>query len=167
MGVITNQGILDKLKNQFPDAIHDVSEPKGLLTFTTAREQIPAVISFLKEEASLAFRFLTDLTGVHYPDRELPLGVVYHLQSMALNRRLRIKAFLPLNDPHIESLAGLFPGANWMERETYDFFGIIFEGHPDLRRILNVDDMVAFPMRKEFPLEDPNRRDKNDDFFGR
>src|SRR5690606_11301453 len=167
MGVITNQGILDKLKNQFPDAIHDVSEPKGLLTFTTAREQIPAVISFLQEEASLAFRFLTDLTGVHYPDRELPLGVVYHLQSMALNRRLRIKAFLPLNDPHIESLAGLFPGANWMERETYDFFGIIFEGHPDLRRILNVDDMVAFPMRKEFPLEDPNRRDKNDDFFGR
>lgn len=167
MGVITNQGILDKLKNHFPDAIHDVSEPKGLLTFTTSREQLPSVISFLKEDASLAFRFLTDLTGVHYPDRELPLGVVYHLQSMALNRRLRIKAFLPLNDPRIATLSTLFPGANWMERETYDFFGIIFEGHPDLRRILNVDDMVAFPMRKEFPLEDPNRRDKNDDFFGR
>ncbi|QEC51690.1 NADH dehydrogenase subunit C [Anseongella ginsenosidimutans] len=167
MGVITNQGILDKLNAQFPDAIQDVSEPKGLLTFATGREKLPEIIRFLKEDASLAFRFLTDLTGVHYPDRELPLGVVYHLQSMALNRRLRIKAFLPLNDPRIETLTNLFPGANWMERETYDFFGIIFEGHPDLRRILNMDDMVAFPMRKEFPLEDPNRRDKNDDFFGR
>lgn len=167
MGVITNQGILDKLNAQFPDAIQAVSQPKGLLTFTTGRETLPEIISFLKEDASLAFRFLTDLTGVHYPDQELPLGVVYHLQSMALNRRLRIKAFLPLNDPRIATLTNLFPGANWMERETYDFFGIIFEGHPDLRRILNMDDMVAFPMRKEFPLEDPNRRDKNDDFFGR
>ncbi|HEY9560403.1 MAG TPA: NADH-quinone oxidoreductase subunit C [Anseongella sp.] len=167
MGVISNQGILDKLNNQFPDAIYDVSEPKDLLTFTTGREQLLSVISYLKEDASLAFRFLTDLTGVHYPDRELPLGVVYHLQSMALNRRLRVKTFLPLNNPRVASLTGVFPGANWMERETYDFFGIVFEGHPDLRRILNVDDMVAFPMRKEFPLEDPNRRDKNDDFFGR
>src|SRR3546814_188915 len=167
MGVISNQGILDKLNNQFPDAIYDVSEPKDLLTFTTGREQLLSVISYLKEDASLAFRFLTDLTGVHYPDRELPLGVVYHLQSMALNRRLRVKTFLPLNNPRVASLTGVFPGANWMERETYDFFGIVFEGHPDLRRILNVDDMVAVPMRKEFPLEDPNRSDKNDDFFGR
>lgn len=167
MGVITNQGILDKIKARFPDAVQEVAEPKGLLTITTGREQMPDIISFLKEDASLAFRFLTDLTGVHYPESELPLGVVCHLQSMALNRRLRIKAFLPLNDPRIATLTNLFPGANWMERETYDFFGIIFEGHPDLRRILNMDDMVAFPMRKEFPLEDPNRRDKNDDFFGR
>lgn len=164
---ITNQDILNKLKARFPDAVREACEPADLLTFTTGREQVTEIISFLKNDAALAFRFLTDLTGVHYPEKDLPLGVVYHLQSMALNRRLRIKVFLPLREPHIPSLTGLFPGANWMERETYDFFGIIFEGHPDLRRILNMDDMVAFPMRKEFPLEDPNRRDKNDDFFGR
>ncbi|HYH56540.1 MAG TPA: NADH-quinone oxidoreductase subunit C [Anseongella sp.] len=167
MGETTNQDILDKLRAKFPDAIQDVCEPANLLTFTTGREQVIEIISFLKSDASLAFRFLTDLTGIHYPEKDLPLGVIYHLQSMASNCRLRIKVFLPLRDPRIPTLTGLFPGANWMERETYDFFGIIFEGHPDLRRILNVDDMVAFPMRKEFPLEDPNRRDKNDDFFGR
>lgn len=167
MGVIDDQTILDKLKARFPDAVQEVASPKGLLTFTTGREQAHDIIAFLKNDPTFAFRFLTDITGLHYPERELPLGVVYHLQSMALNRRIRIKTFLPLNDPRIATLTDLFPGANWMERETYDFFGIIFEGHPDLRRILNVDDMVAFPMRKEFPLEDPNRRDKNDDFFGR
>lgn len=167
MGIITNQGILDKINARFPNAIQEVSEPKGLLTLITDRETVLEIINYLKEDASLAFRFLTDLTGLHYPDQELPLGVVYHLQSMAINRRIRLKAFLPLSDPRIATLTKLFPGANWMERETYDFFGIIFEGHPDLRRILNMDDMVAFPMRKEFPLEDPNRRDKNDDFFGR
>ncbi|MFS8618063.1 MAG: NADH-quinone oxidoreductase subunit C [Solitalea sp.] len=167
MGIITNQGILDKLNARFPNAMLEVSEPKGLLTITTDRETLPKIVAYLKEDASLAFRFLTDITGVHYPEQELPLGVVCHLQSMALNRRIRLKAFLPLNNPRISTLTHLFPGANWMERETYDFFGIIFEGHPDLRRILNMDDMVAFPMRKEFPLEDPNRRDKNDDFFGR
>lgn len=167
MGVVNDQTILDKLKAQFPDAVQEVDSPKGLLTFTTGREQAHNIIAFLKNDSAFAFRFLTDITGLHYPERELPLGVVYHLQSMALNRRIRIKTFLPLNDPRIATLTDLFPGANWMERETYDFFGIVFEGHPDLRRILNVDDMVAFPMRKEFPLEDPNRRDKNDDFFGR
>src|SRR3546814_18909295 len=103
MGVISNQGILDKLNNQFPDAIYDVSEPKDLLTFTTGREQLLSVISYLKEDASLDFRFLTDLTGVHYPDRELPLGVVYPLQSMALNRRLRLTPFNPLHNPTVET----------------------------------------------------------------
>lgn len=162
---MTNQDILDKLKLKFPDALSEIAEPKGLLTFTTVREQLIPVVSFLREE--LGFGFLTDLTGIHYPERESPVGVVYHLQNMAANKRVRLKVFLPPRDMGIPTLTGLFPGAGWMERETYDFFGVVFEGHPDLRRILNVDDMVAFPMRKEFPLEDPNRRDKNDDFFGR
>ncbi|MNY41138.1 NADH-quinone oxidoreductase subunit C 1 [compost metagenome] len=115
----------------------------------------------------MKFRYLTDICGVHYPEQELALGVIYHLHSLTKNVRVRIKVFLPESAPRITTLTGLFLGANWMERETYDFYGIIFEGHPDLRRILNVDDMVAFPMRKEFPLEDPNRTDKNDDYFGR
>jgi NADH-quinone oxidoreductase subunit C len=78
-----------------------------------------------------------------------------------------VKVFLTLEDLHIPTASTLWDGANWMERETYDFYGVIFDGHPDLRRILNVDDMTVFPMRKEFPLEDPNRIDKKDYFFGR
>jgi NADH-quinone oxidoreductase subunit C len=74
---------------------------------------------------------------------------------------------LPESNPHIPTVCKLYRSANWQERETYDFFGIIFDGHPNLKRILNVDDMVAFPMRKEYPLEDPNRIDKNDSYFGR
>lgn len=164
---MTNQQVLDKLKTKYADGIFEVSEPQGLITFTTTREQLIPIISFLRDDPELQFGFLTDLTGVHYPEKELPLGVVIHLHSLVNNIRIRIKVFLPLKNPRIPSLTPLFKGANWMERETYDFFGIIFEGHPDLRRILNVDDMVAFPMRKEFPLEDPNRQDKADEYFGR
>jgi NADH-quinone oxidoreductase subunit C len=89
------------------------------------------------------------------------------LHSLVNNVRVRIKVFLPADDYHIPTATTVWNGANWMERETYDYFGVIFDGHPDLRRILNVDDMTAFPMRKEFPLEDPNRVDKKDYFFGR
>jgi NADH-quinone oxidoreductase subunit C len=87
--------------------------------------------------------------------------------ALTTNTRIRIKVFLTDGDVHIPTATVLWDGANWMERETYDFFGVIFDGHPDLRRILNVDDMTAFPMRKEFPLEDPNRVDKKDFYFGR
>ncbi|AFD08738.1 NADH-quinone oxidoreductase subunit C [Solitalea canadensis] len=167
MAEVTNQLILEKLQNKFADAIFDVSEPHDLLTVSTTKENILNVIQFLYNDEELKFRYLTDICGVHYPEQELALGVIYHLHSLTKNVRVRIKVFLPESAPRITTLTGLFLGANWMERETYDFYGIIFEGHPDLRRILNVDDMVAFPMRKEFPLEDPNRTDKNDDYFGR
>lgn len=83
------------------------------------------------------------------------------------NVRIRFKAFLNGENPEVESVTSLFESANWQERETYDFYGIIFKGHPDLRRILNMDEMVSFPMRKEFPLEDANRTDKDDRYFGR
>ncbi|UKJ07719.1 NADH-quinone oxidoreductase subunit C [Solitalea lacus] len=164
---INNQAVLEKLQTKFADAIFNVSEPHEFLTLTTTKDKIIDVVQFLYNDDELKFRFLTDICGIHYPEQELPLGVIYHLHSLTNNVRIRIKVFLPEHAPRIASLTGLFLGANWMERETYDFFGIIFEGHPDLRRILNVDDMVAFPMRKEFPLEDPNRTDKNDDYFGR
>src|SRR5690606_39183068 len=110
---------------------------------------------------------LTDITGIHYPEQELPIGVSYHLHSFRKNVRVRIKLFLQEQQPTIPTTFNLWRGADWMERETYHFFGVQFEGHPDLRRILNMDDMVAFPMRKEFPLEDPKRVDKKDFFFGR
>jgi NADH-quinone oxidoreductase subunit C len=81
--------------------------------------------------------------------------------------RIRVKVFIDENHPTIPSVVSLWNAANWMERETYDFFGIKFEGHPDLRRILNMDDLGVFPMLRQYPLEDPNRVDKKDEYFGR
>lgn len=167
MGKISNQAILEKLSAKFGSKISLSSEPHGLLTFEAGREDILEILRFLKEDKELNFNFLTDITGIHYPEKELPIGVIYHLHSFRNNVRVRIKVFLEDANPSIPSATPLWEGANWMERETYDFFGVNFEGHPDLRRILNVDDMTVFPMRKEYPLEDPNRVDKKDFFFGR
>lgn len=126
------------------------------------------VVKYLYDEDELQFRFLTDLTAVHYPDRAgEELCVVYHLHALAPNQRLRLKVNMPVDAPHVRSIVGIFSGANWMERETYDFYGVIFEGHPNLTRILNVDEMDYHPMRKEYPMEDPTRMDKDDEMFGR
>ena len=167
MGKITNEELLAKISGKFGDQITVVSEPYGLLTLEIKRENVIELLAFLKNDSVLQFIYLTDLTGIHYPESENPIGVIYHLHSLVNNVRIRIKVFLPVEDYTIPTATGLWNGANWMERETYDYFGVIFDGHPDLRRILNVDDMTAFPMRKEFPLEDPNRVDKKDYFFGR
>jgi len=167
MGKISNEDLLKKISDKFHDQVTTVGEPFGLLTLETGREQIIDVLSYLKNDAALQFIFLTDITAIHYPGIERQIGIIYHLHSPVNNVRIRLKVFLNDGDVHIPTATVLWNGANWMERETYDFFGVIFDGHPDLRRILNVDDMVAFPMRKEFPLEDPNRVDKKDYFFGR
>lgn len=166
MPQLTNEYLLERLKQAFGGAILHNGEPYSLLTVETTRAQIIPVMKFLSEDPELKFTLLTDLCGIHYPEKD-SLGVVYHLHSLVHNVRIRLKVFTAVSDPYIPTATVLFASANWMERETYDFFGIIFEGHPDLRRILNVDDMTAFPMRKEFPLEDPNRKDKDDTFFGR
>ncbi|MCR8558513.1 NADH-quinone oxidoreductase subunit C [Mucilaginibacter sp. BJC16-A38] len=167
MGKISNEELLKKINDKFPEQLTVVGEPFGLLTLETGREQIIAVLDFLKNDPALQFIFLTDITAIHYPEQEKQIGVIYHLHSLVNNVRVRLKVFLVDGDVNIPTATDLWHGANWMERETYDFFGVNFVGHPDLRRILNVDDMTAFPMRKEFPLEDPNRVDKKDYFFGR
>jgi NADH-quinone oxidoreductase subunit C len=167
MGKISNEELLKKISDKFPEQLTVVGEPFGLLTLETGREQIIAVLDFLKNDPALQFIFLTDITAIHYPEQEKQIGIIYHLHSLVNNVRVRLKVFLVDGDVNIPTATGLWRGANWMERETYDFFGVNFVGHPDLRRILNVDDMTAFPMRKEFPLEDPNRVDKKDYFFGR
>jgi len=165
MGKISNQELVQKISSKFAGRVSTFSEPMELLTFETTKEDIIEVLAFLKKD--LDFNFLTDITGIHYPEQELPIGVIYHLHSFRQNVRVRIKVFLEEQNPSIPTAFNLWRGADWMERETYDFFGVQFDGHPDLRRILNMDDMVAFPLRKEFPLEDPNRVDKKDFFFGR
>ncbi|RWU06172.1 NADH-quinone oxidoreductase subunit C [Pedobacter chitinilyticus] len=166
MAKATNTELVDLLGEKFGEQLFDVSEPYGLLTFSTTKDKVIDVLSFLKENGRINFNFLTDITAVHYPEKE-QIAVVYHLHSMVSGIRVRLKVFLNERDPKIASATVLWNGANWMERETYDFFGVKFEGHPDLRRILNVDEMTVHPMLKQYPLEDPNRVDKKDEFFGR
>ncbi|MEJ7672470.1 MAG: NADH-quinone oxidoreductase subunit C [Chitinophagaceae bacterium] len=120
------------------------------------------------DDAELKFQFLTDLTAVHFPDRKnQELAIVYHLHNLIDNIRIRFKVYTDITKPDVFSATALYQSANWMERETYDFYGVNFVGHPNLVRILNVDEMEYFPMRKEFPLEDQSRLDKDDEMFGR
>lgn len=166
--MLTNEAVAQAIINQFGDSVGDFDDPYDLLTFTTTREQIIPLVTYLKEHRTFQFGFLTDLTGIHYPDspgREF--CVVYHLHSLVNNFRVRIKVYLAEDDLHIPTMIPLFAAANWMERETYDFFGIIFDGHPDLRRILNMEEMDYHPMRRQYPLEDGTREDKIDALFGR
>jgi NADH-quinone oxidoreductase subunit C len=165
---LTNADLLSRIGARFPEAVLRSEEPYGLLTVEVPREQAMPIMAFLRDDSELDMSFLTDLCGVHYPEQVgRELGVVYHLHSLTNNVRLRMKAFFSVEDPNMPTATGLFAAANWMERETYDFFGIVFQGHPDLRRILNVDDLGYFPMRKEYRLEDGTRKDKDDRFFGR
>jgi NADH-quinone oxidoreductase subunit C len=160
--------IVETVQKQFGTDLKAAYESYDMLTLVVDSSIIYETLKFLKENEGLNFHFLTDLTGIEYPTRENEeLGVIYHLHNFYTNTRVRVETFFPIANPVIPSATPLWAGANWMERETYDFFGIIFEGHPDLRRILNVDDMDYFPMRKQYPLEDATREDKNDKMFGR
>lgn len=165
---LTNGTIQLKLTEKFGDQLTDWMEPYGMLTFTAPKDLNLKVLQFLYDDAELQFRFLTDLQAVHYPDKKgEELAVVYHLHNLVDNVRIRFKVFTDISKPDVFSATALYQSANFMERETYDFFGVNFTGHPNLIRILNVDDMDYFPMRKEFPLEDQTRIDKDDDMFGR
>jgi NADH-quinone oxidoreductase subunit C len=154
------------LIEKFGDQVQNFQEPYGMLTFEAPKELNLKVLQFLYDEAG--FRFLTDLQAVHYPDNKgRELAVVYHLHNLVANVRIRFKVFTDITTPDVYSATALFSAANWMERETYDFYGVNFIGHPNLKRILNVDEMDYFPMRKEYPLEEQTRVDKDDDMFGR
>lgn len=166
MAKATNTELIDLLGEKFGEQLFDVTEPYGLLTFSVTKDRLIAVLSFLKDNDKINFNFLTDITAVHYPEKN-QIAVVYHVHSMVSGIRVRLKVFLHENDPTIPTASTLWNSANWMERETYDFFGVKFEGHPDLRRILNMDDLGVHPMLKQYPLEDPNRVDKKDEYFGR
>jgi NADH-quinone oxidoreductase subunit C len=165
---LNNEIIKQKLTEKFGDSVSNFEEQFGMLSFETPKEMNLKVLQFLYHDEELKFRFMTDLTAVHYP-KELgrELAVVYHLHNLTDNVRLRYKVFTSIENTDVFTTSTLFSAANWMERETFDFFGINFVGHPNLIRILNVDQMDYFPMRKEFPLEDQTRIDKDDEMFGR
>jgi NADH-quinone oxidoreductase subunit C len=154
-----------ELKDKFGESILLVDEAADIFTLTITSESVKKLIAYLKEKQN--FIFLTDLCGIHYPEQEKELGVIYHLHNLVENKRIRLKTFVAKDNPQVDSIVSLYSGANWMERETFDFYGIEFVGHPNLIRILNVEYMDYFPMRKEYPLEDATRSDKDDRFFGR
>ena len=165
---IENQQVIDDLTAQFPGEITGYEAPYGMLTATVVADALISAVTYLQGHSELKIGFLTDITAVHYPDRVgEELCIVYHLHSLQNNFRIRLKVYVPIAQPEVPTLCHIYASANWMERETYDFFGVQFTNHPNLIRILNLDDMDYFPMRKEYPLEDPTRRDKVDAMFGR
>jgi NADH-quinone oxidoreductase subunit C len=165
---LSNEQVQQKLVEKFGDQLTNWEQPYGMLTFTAPKDLNLKVLQYLFDEESLQFRFLTDICAVHYPDNKgAELAVVYHLHNLTSNIRLRFKVFTDIATPDVYSATALYASANWMERETYDFYGVNFVGHPNLIRVLNVDEMDYFPLRKEFPLEDQTRIDKDDEMFGR
>ncbi len=168
MAEVTNEFLLDRLHQQFGDKILTTEVPYGIVTLVIDPSAVLDILTWLHKDKLLKFQFLTDICGSHHPDiKNGELSVIYHVQSMENNIRLRLKAFIPIDKPDIPSASSLYSAANWMERETYDFYGINFTGHPNMTRILNVEEMDYFPLRKEYPLEDGTREDKEDKYFGR
>ena len=166
MEVSEQEKLINTLKEKYEDEILHIEAPYNFLTIVLRKEKIIEIIKFLYDHPNTRFQYLTSLGAIHYPDLK-QIVVAYQLHNLVNNHRLRLKISLPEDNSVTQTLTPVFAGANWMERETYDFYGVIFEGHPNLQRILNVDEMTIFPMRKEYPLEDQTREDKNDSMFGR
>ncbi|MFY8126952.1 MAG: NADH-quinone oxidoreductase subunit C, partial [Chitinophagaceae bacterium] len=165
---LTNEIVQQKLQEKFGDVLTEWSQEYGMLTFTAPKDLNLKVMQFLYDDADLQVQFLTDICAVHYPEKiGEEIAVVYHLHSLTNNFRLRFKVFTDAEKTEVFTATALYSSANWMERETYDFFGVNFVGHPNLKRILNVDEMDYFPLRKQYPLEDQTRIDKDDEMFGR
>jgi NADH-quinone oxidoreductase subunit C len=165
---MTNNTLLDALQVQLGSKIITSEVLYDTLVIEISPSEAFDVVELLKNDATLSFNFLTLIGAVHYPEEKgRELCVVYHLHSWKNAIRLRIKCYLSQENPSIKSLTPLFDGANWQERDTFDFFGIQFEGHPNLTRILNMDEMDYHPMLKQYHLEDGTREDKDDRFFGR
>jgi len=143
--------LVKKLKSKFGEAIGEASEFIGQLSVNVAGQQIVAVCDYLKTDQEISFNYLSDLTCVHYPDRrEAPFEIVYNLFSIDSNERVRLKVRTSGN---VESVTGVWPSANWLEREVFDLFGVTFTNHPDLRRLLLPPDWEGYPLRKDYPLE--------------
>jgi len=143
--------LIKKLKSKFGEAIGDASEFIGQLSVTVDGQRIVEICDFLKRDQDTPFNYLSDLTCVHYPDRwDAPFEMVYNLLSIETNERVRLKV---RTSETVDTVTGVWPAANWLEREVFDLFGIRFSNHPDLRRLLLPPDWVGHPMRKDYPLE--------------
>ncbi len=154
---MTDQTVVEKLKAKFPDSVLDVVEYRGETSVTVKKEDIVAVCSFCKAE--LGFNMLADFCGVDYQalGRTPRFTMVYNIFNIPARLRLRLKAQVEESDPRIDSVNGIWGAANWLERECWDLMGIVFTNHPDLRRILMPDDWDGHPLRKDYPVQGPDR----------
>jgi NADH-quinone oxidoreductase subunit C len=143
--------LAEAAKAALPDAVLDTKLAVGELTLTVARAKVPAVLTFLRDDPAWLFKTLIDICGVDFPKRAERFDVVYHLLSIHKNLRVRVKTSTDEASP-VPSVVGIHPGANWFEREAFDLYGILFDGHPDLRRILTDYGFRGHPLRKDFPL---------------
>jgi len=167
---LSNQQVLSIIQDEFKEIIlHNESNKDGIMNIFVDESRMHQFIEWIYNHKELKMQFLTNITAIHYPDNEQgkEFVIVYHLHSWTNNVRLRLKAYLPIAEPTIQTVTDIFLTANWIERETYDLFGISFIGHPNLKRILNEESMDYFPMRKEYQLEDVTRQDKDNRYFGR
>ena len=144
--------ILQKLKTRFGDSLLIVNEYRGELTLVVRKSDIVSICLFLRDDEELAFDSLRDLCGVDYSRPDDRFEVVYNLYSLRSNFRLRLKVRVEESDLHVPTITGVWSGANWLEREAYDMFGLIFDGHPDLRHIFMPEEFEYYPLRKDFPL---------------
>jgi NADH-quinone oxidoreductase subunit C len=166
MNSTRQEKILSVINEKFEGDIVGSGMEMDFFTLILRKENIVKIIELLYKHPETKFQYLTTLCGIHYPDQG-QIAVMYQLHNLFSNERIRLKTFLPEANPTLPTLTPVFAGANWMERETFDFYGVNFEGHPNLKKILNVEDMLMSPLRKEYPLEDQTREDKNDKMFGR
>ena len=150
-----------EIKNKFPGSYIKDEEFRGDVSITVKKDSIIDILKFLKEEENFLYDFLVDITCVDYLklNETERFAVVYNLYSYKNNTRIRIKALVPENDTQIPTVCTIWKAANWMEREVFDLFGIIFTGHPDLRRILTPDDYTSHPLRKDHPLQGRGERE--------
>lgn len=145
--------LVRKLRAWDPQAVAETRLFRGELTVVVPREHLRRVAEFLCGDAQSQFAFLSDITAVDRFPIEPRFELNYHLLSLARRERLRLKVLLSGDDPRIESVTSVWPTANWHEREAFDLFGVRFEGHPDLRRILMPEDWEGYPLRKDYPVE--------------
>jgi len=146
---------VEAVKKAYPQAVEDVVEYAGETTLVLNPDYLPAVARFVRDAGGLVYNFLSDISAVdYYPDYNRPgrFGVSYHLLSMLYKRRLRLKVYLPEDEPAVETVTTVWPGANWPEREIMDMMGVDFKGHPDKRRILMPEDWNGHPHRRDYPL---------------
>jgi NADH-quinone oxidoreductase subunit C len=144
--------IAQTLELMFPDAILESQEFRGEITIIVDGAKIIEVCQYCRNTEGLEFNFLSDITGIDYLPKEPRFGILYHLYSLTQNHSLRLKVLLPGDEPRVYSVTSIYPAANWSEREIFDLFGVTFENHPDLRRLLMPDGWDGHPLRKDYPL---------------
>lgn len=150
--------IAEKINEKFPEEVLEIKEFRGQVAVTLKKTRIFEICRFLHDEPELSFDYLADLCGVDYlGKKEKRFEVVYHLYSIKHRRGIRLKAEVAEDDPAIDSVVPIWAGVNWHERECFDMFGIVFKGHPDHRRILMPEDWEGHPLRKDYPLQGPEK----------